>query len=169
MPIFLPESETSALVSHELAFAAAKEALIAAASGQARVFPAIIAHASAPTNTFSVKSGSTQELAGLKVGAFWPGNPGRGLPRHCSTILLIDQDNGRIGAVIEASAANAYRTAAADAVAASVLARADARTLAIFGAGNQAFFECDALSRVRPRRRPSASACVRQGCAPRSS
>ena len=38
---------------------------------------------------------------------------------------------------IEAGKVNAYRTAAADAVAADVLARPDASVLAIFGAGNQ--------------------------------
>ena len=45
---------------------------------------------------------------------------------------------------------NAYRTAAADAVAADLLARKQAKVLAIFGAGNQAGFEVRALARIRP-------------------
>jgi ornithine cyclodeaminase/alanine dehydrogenase-like protein (mu-crystallin family) len=45
---------------------------------------------------------------------------------------------------------NAYRTAAADAAAATVLARPDSSTLTIFGTGHQALFECLALSRVLP-------------------
>ncbi|MGH6965305.1 MAG: ornithine cyclodeaminase family protein, partial [Phenylobacterium sp.] len=48
------------------------------------------------------------------------------------------------------SRANALRTAAADAVAASVLARPEARTVAIFGTGQQAFCEVHALKAVRP-------------------
>ena len=48
---------------------------------------------------------------------------------------------------------NAYRTAVVDAVAADALARPDAGTLAIFGAGHQARYECLALARVRPLRR----------------
>ena len=100
---FISESNSTRLISHESAFEAVRKALIAAASADAKVFPAVIAHASAAQNTFSLKSGSTPELAGLKVGSFWPDNPAKGRPRHSSTIFLIDQDNGRIGAVIEAS------------------------------------------------------------------
>jgi ornithine cyclodeaminase/alanine dehydrogenase-like protein (mu-crystallin family) len=86
----------------------------------------------------------------VKVGSFWSGNPARGLPRHNSTIVLLDQFTGRLGAVIEAGRVNAYRTAAADAVAADLLAREGAKILAIFGAGNQAEFEVMALARIRP-------------------
>lgn len=153
MITFVSEAETQRLISHKAAFEPVRQALVAAASGDARVFPAVIAKASDPQNTFSLKSGSTAELAGLKVGSFWPGNPTKGLPRHNSTIFLIDQDTGRIGAVIEASAVNAYRTAAADAVAAKALGRPDSETLAIFGAGHQALHECAALARVLPIRR----------------
>lgn len=153
MVTFVSEEQSARLITHERAFEPVRRALVAAASGEARVFPAVIAHGSDPLNTFSLKSGSTPELAGLKVGSFWPGNPARGLPRHHSTILLVDQDSGRTGAVIEGAVANAYRTAAADAVAAKALARPDSETLAIFGAGNQALFECGALARVLPLKR----------------
>ena len=97
-----------------------------------------------------MKASSAPDLAGLKIGSFWPGNPAQGRPRHNSLILLFDQETGRIGAAIEAGIVNAYRTAAADAVAAEALARPDAATLAIFGAGNQARYECAALAQVRP-------------------
>lgn len=163
MITFVSEQQTSRLISHEAAFEPVRRALIAAASDEARIFPAVIARGSEPENTFSVKSGSTGELAGLKVGSFWPGNPAKGMPRHNSTIVLIDQKTGRFGAVIEASAVNAYRTAAADAVAAKALARPDSHTLAIFGAGNQAFFECCALARVLPLRRIHVVARNRAG------
>jgi ornithine cyclodeaminase len=86
----------------------------------------------------------------VKIGSFWPDNPALGLPRHGTTTILIDQKTGRVLAVIEAAKVNAYRTAAADAVAASLLARPDSRRLAIFGAGHQAFYECEALARIRP-------------------
>ncbi|MCF4128675.1 ornithine cyclodeaminase family protein [Methylobacterium sp. SyP6R] len=150
MATFIPEAQSARLISHEAAFEPVRRALVAAASDGASVFPAVIARASDPRDTFSIKSGSTAELAGLKVGAFWHNNPARGLPRHNSTILLIDQDCGRIGAVVEAAAANAYRTAAANAVAAQALARPDSSTLAIFGAGNQALYEVGALARILP-------------------
>ncbi|WP_298291211.1 ornithine cyclodeaminase family protein [Novosphingobium sp.] len=145
---FISEEESAALISHEMAFEAACEALVAVVQ-DAVLFPAVLAHGSSPANRFSIKSASTGTFAGLKVGSFWPGNPDLGLPRHNSVILLLDQGVGRVEWVIEAGKVNAYRTAAADAVATDALARQDASTLAIFGAGNQALFECIAIARKR--------------------
>lgn len=148
--IYISEEESAALITRELAFEAVRRALVAAASGQGLVFPAVLGRAWEPTNTFSIKSGSSDELTGVKIGSFWSGNPARGLPRHNSTVVLLDQKTGRFGAVVEAGKVNAYRTAAADAVAADLLARRQAKVLAIFGAGNQAGFEVTALARIRP-------------------
>jgi ornithine cyclodeaminase len=146
---FMSEEESASLVSHEMAYEAAREAFIAVAEN-AVIFPAVIAHGSLPTNRISIKSASTAEFTGLKVGSFWPSNVERGLPRHNSAILLFDQDVGRVEWVIEGGKVNAYRTAAADAVAADALAAKEASTLAIFGAGNQALYECVAIARIRP-------------------
>jgi ornithine cyclodeaminase len=148
--IYISEEESAGLVTHDLAFEAVRNALVAAASEQSGVFPAVLGRSCEPTNTFSIKSGWSNDLTGVKVGSFWSGNPARGLPRHNSTIVLLDQETGRLRAVIEAGQVNAYRTAAADAVAADLLARRQARTLAIFGAGNQARYEVAALARIRP-------------------
>lgn len=146
---FMSEDESASLVSHDMAYAAAREAFLAVAD-DAVIFPAVIAHGSTPTNRFSIKSASTGDFAGLKIGSFWPGNSERGLPRHNSLILLFDQSVGRIEWAIEAGNVNAYRTAAADAVAADLLARPDSSVLAVFGAGNQALYECIAIARIRP-------------------
>ena len=148
--IYISEEESARLITHDLAYEAVRRALVAAASKESGIFPAVLGRSSKPTNTFSIKSGWSNDLTGAKVGSFWSGNPARGLPRHNSTILLLDQDTGRLGAVIEAGRVNAYRTAAADAVAADQLARQQAKVLAIFGAGNQAGFEVVALTRIRP-------------------
>jgi ornithine cyclodeaminase len=110
----------------------------------------VAGHGSDPANEFAIKSAASAAVAGLKVGTYWPGNGDRGLARHNSLVMLLDQEVGRIAALIEASGVNAYRTAAADAVAASLLARKDASSLAIFGTGHQALYECVALSRIRP-------------------
>ncbi|XVS62357.1 ornithine cyclodeaminase family protein [Actinosynnema sp. CA-299493] len=146
--IFLSEEETRALVTRELAYEAALSALLEAADGGV-LFPAVVGHGSSPANRFTVKSAAGARAAGVKIGSYWPGNTERGLPRHNSVILLFDQSAGRVAAVIEAGFANAFRTAAADAVAADVLARPDARSLAVFGTGPQAWHECVALARVR--------------------
>lgn len=145
---FLSEAQSAELVSHELAYTAVRSALIVAATTTASTFPALIAHGADDRDFFAVKAASAPEFVGVKIGSYWPGNTA--VPRHGTVIVLLDPDTGRAAAVVEASAVNAYRTAAADAVAADALARPDARTLTIFGTGHQAFFECEALSRVRP-------------------
>ncbi|RYC37775.1 ornithine cyclodeaminase family protein [Pectobacterium zantedeschiae] len=150
--IFISETESAALISHELAYDAVREALLAASEPEARSFPVVHGQGSDPGNTFSIKASATGELAGLKVGSFWPGNPANGLPRHNSLILLFDQQIGKMAAAIEAGKVNAFRTAAADAVAADLLARPDASVLAVFGTGHQARYECAALARIRPIR-----------------
>ncbi|MGW6447395.1 ornithine cyclodeaminase family protein [Lentzea sp. NPDC055074] len=146
MTTFISEAESARLVDDELALEAAREAFLATGTGT--TFPVVIGHSSVPHNRFTLKSGSAGDLAGVKIGSFWPGNTD--LPRHSSTIVLLDPATGRLSAVVEAAAANAYRTAAADALAVSALAREDSRTLTIIGTGHQALHEVRAVSRVRP-------------------
>ncbi len=148
--IYISEESSAGLVTHNLAYEAVREALVAAASCHSGVFPAVLGRSCDPGNTFSIKSGWSEALTGVKVGSFWSANPAKGLPRHNSTIVLLHQHTGQLRAVIEAGQVNAYRTAASDAVAADLLARKEARVLAIFGAGNQALFEVAALARIRP-------------------
>lgn len=146
---YIPEAQSSTVVTHEMAFEAISEAFQAASALGSVVFPALIAHGSNPVNRFSVKSGATEALAGLKMGFIWPGNTARGLPTHNSVTVLFNQETGGVHAVIESGVVNAYRTAAADAVATNQLARKDAKTLAAFGAGNQAGYDCMAIARIR--------------------
>lgn len=146
---FISESESSALINHELAYDAIYQALIAATQPDTKSFSVVHGQASDSKNTFSVKSSATQHLAGLKIGSFWEDNPKNGLPRHNALILLFNQTNGKMAAAIEAGKVNAFRTAASNAIATHVLARKDSKILAIFGTGNQAKYECEALARIR--------------------
>lgn len=153
MITILDEATTSALIDHALAFDAVRAALIAVADGSVPRVPVTTGSGAGEGQRYTVKSGRIGGLVGLKVGAYWPGNEDRGMPRHSSTILLLDERTGRPRAVIEASRVNGFRTAAADALAVDALARADAATLAVFGAGHQAAFEVAAVLRLRPFRR----------------
>jgi len=146
---FISESESSTLINHELAYDAIYQALIAATRLDTKSFPVVHGQASDTKNTFSIKSSANQHLAGLKVGSFWEDNPKNGLPRHNALILLFNQANGKMAAAIEAGKVNAFRTAASNAVATNILARKDSKVLAIFGTGNQAKYECEALARIR--------------------
>ncbi|MBI5106874.1 MAG: ornithine cyclodeaminase family protein [Solirubrobacterales bacterium] len=64
-------------------------------------------------------------------------NLGRGLPSHLATITVHDATTGACRAFLDGTYVTAVRTAATAAVACDALARPDARTLAIVGAGVQ--------------------------------
>jgi ornithine cyclodeaminase len=85
----------------------------------------------------------------LKAVCIMPGNPGRGLDAHQGLVTLFDGETGVPTAILDASAVTAVRTAAVTAVATGVLARGDARTLAVLGAGTQARAHLRALAGVR--------------------
>jgi ornithine cyclodeaminase len=146
----IPEAQSSKLANARLAFEAVKAAYIALADGSAVVNPVVGGSGTKEGSTFGVKSGSVPGLGivGAKIGSYWPGNEAQGLPCHASTVFLLDPATGRIRYAIEASALNGWRTAAGNAVAASVLARPDARTLSVIGAGHQAEFEVQALREI---------------------
>src|SRR5205807_5350594 len=85
----------------------------------------------------------------LKAICLIPTNPARGMDTHQGLVTLFDGDTGIPLAVLDASAVTAVRTAAVSAVATSLLAREDARVLAILGGGVQARSHANALLRVR--------------------
>ena len=85
----------------------------------------------------------------LKAVCIVPGNPARGLDAHQGLVTLFDGETGVPTAILDASAVTAVRTAAVTAVATGALARPDAATLAVLGAGTQARAHLRALAGVR--------------------
>jgi ornithine cyclodeaminase len=85
----------------------------------------------------------------LKTVCIIPGNPARGLDAHQGLVTLFDGETGVPTAILDASAVTAVRTAAVTAVATGALARPDAATLAVLGAGTQARAHLRALAGVR--------------------
>ena len=85
----------------------------------------------------------------LKAICIMPGNPARGLDAHQGTVTLFDGETGVPTAILDASAITEIRTAAVTAVATGLLARADARTLAVLGAGVQGRAHLTSLAGVR--------------------
>lgn len=89
-----------------------------------------------------------------KTNANFPQNPRRfGLPTIQGTIVLADASTGVPLAIIESGSVTALRTAAATAVAASFLARRDARTATIVGCGVQGELQLAAIAVVLPLQR----------------
>jgi alanine dehydrogenase len=82
-----------------------------------------------------------------KLVSLFPRNTDR--PTHQAVIVAFDPQTGSPAALMDGEAITAARTAAGSALATDVLARRDAATLAVLGAGVQARAHLRALPRVR--------------------
>lgn len=138
-------------VSRRDAFDAVAAVFAAMAKGEARNFPVVreaLGHADA---LYGFKSGFDRAglTLGLKSGGYWPGNAVKGLTNHQSTVFLFDPDSGRPLAMVGGNHLTALRTAAASAVSIAHLARPDAKTVGMIGAGHQAAFQLRAALEQR--------------------
>jgi ornithine cyclodeaminase len=93
--------------------------------------------------------GGADPVFSLKSLVIVADNPARGLDTHQGTVTLFDGATGQPRAILDASAVTEVRTAAVSAVATRVLAREEARVLAILGAGVQGRAHLTALLPVR--------------------
>ena len=93
-------------------------------------------------------SSGTSKLWGLKSVVIAPGNAARGLDLHQGFVALFDGETGEARAFMNAGGITAVRTAAVTAVATRLLARKDARTLAILGAGIQGKANLEAMRAI---------------------
>ncbi|WP_186399666.1 ornithine cyclodeaminase family protein [Stappia sp. P2PMeth1] len=87
---------------------------------------------------------------GTKLATVVPGNGARGLPAVMASYLLNDARTGEMVALIDGGELTARRTAAASALAADYLARADARHLVVVGTGRLSRNLAAAHASVRP-------------------
>jgi ornithine cyclodeaminase/alanine dehydrogenase len=86
----------------------------------------------------------------LKVVTVYPDNPSEyGLPTTIGTLLLNDPRTGALVAIMDAGFLTAMRTGAASGVATKHLAREDAHSVGVFGAGVQARTQLMAVCEVR--------------------
>ena len=86
---------------------------------------------------------------GSKLVAVTPHRGEGGPPSHQGAVVIFDPVSGAPLCQLEAGSITAIRTASASAMATDVLARKDARTLAILGTGEQAWHHACALPEVR--------------------
>src|SRR5262249_25241043 len=94
------------------------------------------------------RSGS--RLAGAKIVTVFHANHELGLDSHQGLVLLFAAERRVPLAVVDAASVTAIRTAAVSGLATRLLARAEARDLALLGSGVQARTHLDALRAVRP-------------------
>ena len=86
---------------------------------------------------------------GIKVVSVYDENPNFDLPRITATVLVLDPATGLPKAFMDGSSLTAIRTGAGGGVAADLLARKDANTVGLFGAGVQARAQLQAVMAAR--------------------
>ena len=86
---------------------------------------------------------------GIKVVSVYDDNPNLGLPRISATVLVLDPTTGAPKAFMDGASLTAIRTGAGGGVAADLLARKNAKTVGLFGAGVQARAQLQAVMAVR--------------------
>lgn len=155
MPLLvLSAADVHAVLGYSDCALAMRDALTALAAGRAQqplrtVFrPARAAGLVALMPAYLAGDGGAAAY-GLKAICITPGNPAAGLDTHQGVVLLSDGGSGEPVAILNASAVTEIRTAAVSVVATELLARPDAATLAVIGAGVQARAHILALDRAR--------------------
>lgn len=147
----ISEDDVAKLVTRSAIFDTVENMFAAMAKGDAYNFPVIrenLGHADA---IFGFKSGFDRagNVLGVKAGGYWPHNLEKGIMNHQSSIILFDPDTGRCEAMVSGNRLTALRTAASSAISIAHLARKDASTLGILGAGGQAEFQIRAALEQR--------------------
>ncbi|MEM6848656.1 MAG: cyclodeaminase [Pseudomonadota bacterium] len=152
--LLLTEKELRRLVPLDLAAVGAVERAFAAlATGDVVMPPVLSMHLPAVTGEVDIKTAWVpgEDIFAVKVSPGFFNNPAKGLPSLNGLMIALSADTGLVEAIL---LDNGYltdvRTAAAGALAASHLARQDAKVLAILGAGVQARLQARAAALVRP-------------------
>ena len=92
-------------------------------------------------------------VMGVKAISVFPANPKTGHDTHQGAVLLFETKNGRLLAMLDAGMITALRTAAVSGAATRLLARRDAKSLALLGSGMQATTHLEAMCIVREIKR----------------
>jgi ornithine cyclodeaminase/alanine dehydrogenase-like protein (mu-crystallin family) len=131
---------------------AVEQAFRAAASGNAQSPHPM--HIPVARGGFHAKGASIsldRNYVAVKVNGNFPGNPFEmGLPTIQGAILLSDESNGHLLAILDSIEVTLRRTAAASALAARLLARPDSRSVLICGCGEQGRAHVAALREILP-------------------
>ena len=157
MPLLLSRRDVETVLTMEDCLAAVEAAFAELAHGRAvmpqRAAIRVEEHGGLFLGMPAHIGGETNAL-GVKAVTVYPDNPSRhDLPTTLGTLLLCDPATGKAIAVMDAGYLTAVRTGAASGVATRLLAREDASTCVVFGAGVQARKQLEAVHLVRRLRR----------------
>jgi alanine dehydrogenase len=85
----------------------------------------------------------------VKIVSVFPRNVAQGIPTIAAVVIVVDAKTGLPSAILEGASLTAIRTGAASGAATDVLARRDAKRVAIIGSGAQARTQLMAVCTVR--------------------
>jgi alanine dehydrogenase len=85
----------------------------------------------------------------VKIVSVFPRNVAQGIPTLAAIVIVVETKTGQPIAILEGASLTAIRTGAASGAATDVLARDDAKHLAVFGSGAQARSQVEAVCTVR--------------------
>jgi alanine dehydrogenase len=146
--LFLSQADVVRLLDLDRLFDALAAVFVELSAGRASVPPRIAAR-TASGGLLGAMPGFVNGVLEAKLVSVFPQNHVRGIPSHQGLIALFDESTGTPVAVMDGIAITAIRTGASAAVAAKWLARENAATLAIIGAGVQGRSHLDAFPRIR--------------------
>ncbi|HZR93804.1 MAG TPA: ornithine cyclodeaminase family protein [Gaiellaceae bacterium] len=133
VPLFTARHVSEA-VSPAQAVEAVRAAFVSHARGEWTMPPKVYLPAY-PAGDFRAMPARGGGYALLKWISSFPGNPARGLPTVLGVALLSDASTGELLALLDAASLTALRTGAAAVLAADTLARPDAASVSVVGAG----------------------------------
>jgi ornithine cyclodeaminase/alanine dehydrogenase len=123
------------------------------AHGEKKTLAQGLLHLDAKGGEFHIKSGGLEldhTYFGLKCNGAFGDNRRNGLPSILGTITLFDGSTGYPLAILDSVEITRQRTAAAAAVAAKYLARANSRIATICGCGSQGYVQLQSITHVLP-------------------
>lgn len=103
------------------------------------------------TNLFMPSFVQTEigDILSLKAVSIFPKNASKGIPTIHAAVLVFEPETGKVIALLEGGTLTAIRTGAASGAATDLLARKDANTVGIFGAGIQGRTQLEAVCEIR--------------------
>ncbi len=141
--LVLGQDQVAALLDVDLLLERLERAFVELSAGRVSVPPRVAAFA--PRGFLAAMPGYADGVLAAKLVSVFPEHE----PSHQAVIAVFDAETGTPKALLDGTHITAVRTGASSAVATRALARADAKVLAVLGAGVQARSHLDAVRRVR--------------------
>lgn len=144
----MEEAEVRKVVSAEKCVEIMNKALLDLEEGRCEMPPRLIT-IMPNTAKFGFMPAWLGDYYGAKVLTAYGPNAGTGYPTHIGYVMLFESEHSTVAGLVDATAVTEIRTGAVSAVATDVLARKDAHSMAIIGAGAQARSHTAAIVSVR--------------------